>query len=512
VSAGRSLAEVGRHLRATLGLPGLMIGACSVVSSGFGLYVLAVDYGRPRQAAHAVVQGLVANWVRLPDHRGLTLADYADQWAVAPPDERGVAGAMLQGVVKQLGNELDRQGQRFPLVQVVALDVVPDGAVPLAGWRAPLAGVPAGPPETVQWLPLAAGGPTPMGLRVAYRVAPALDAAGRQLETSYHRLLLALLGLSGFPLLCLGYMILHAQALSERVARESAQEATLDLADRTCHELGNGVFVLANEGRNLAEHLDLVERFVAEGPAARDAAARRAGVDADLAARWQHALRREFAARGIDPDLELRSSAALARHVCRQIAACSEYIGLTVRELDGFLKRSALPVNLERVDVGGCLDEALALLKPRLDAAGAAVVRRGGGAATAYARADRRLLLHALVNLVKNGAEAVSASGRSPEIVTTVGVEARTVWVAVADNGPGVPKEDQARVFQDGFSTKGLGRGRGLSIVRESVLVQHGRIELVDRPDADGAEFRIGLPAADPAPARGVTPNGPRGR
>ena len=67
-------------------------------------------------------------------------------------------------------------------------------------------------------------------------------------------------------------MILQARSLSERIVREAAQAAALDLADRTCHELGNGVFVLSNERKNLTSHLDLIDRFVAEEGPARAAA------------------------------------------------------------------------------------------------------------------------------------------------------------------------------------------------------------------------------------------------
>ena len=191
-----------------------------------------------------------------------------------------------------------------------------------------------------------------------------------------------MLGLSGYSLLCLGYMVLHARSLRERAAREAAREATLDLADRTCHELGNVVFVLSNERSNLADHLDLVQRFVDEEPEVLAAAGRRAGLDPAQAERLRAALRREYAARGLDPEVELRDGVALARDVCRQIAVCSEYIALTVRELDGYLKQTALPVAPEPVAVSACLDDALALLGPRLEAAGAQVerpapVRRG---------------------------------------------------------------------------------------------------------------------------------------
>ena len=226
-------------------------------------------------------------------------------------------------------------------------------------------------------VPKDGAGTVAVALSVRYRVTPVVERATSAVETSYRRLLLALAGLSFYSLLSLGYMVLHAPALRDRAARESAREATLDLADRTCHELGNVVFVLANERRNLNGHLELIERFVHEEPDAHRAAAKRAGIDDSKSAKFEQALRRELAERGIDPQVELLGGAAIARVVCKEIEVCSRYIALTVRELDGYLKRSALPVTLETLGVSGCFDDALALLGPRLESADARVERSG---------------------------------------------------------------------------------------------------------------------------------------
>jgi signal transduction histidine kinase len=334
-------------------------------------------------------------------------------------------------------------------------------------------------------------------LRIDYGVSPAFAEGVNALETAYLRVLLALLGLSGVSLLCLGYLILHTRALSDRVAREAAREATLDLADRTCHELGNGVFVLANERRNLAEHLDLVDRFIAEERPAREAAARRLGLEPGIESRWHHALQREYGARGIDPDLELRASTSVARQVCRQIGVCAEYIGITVHELDGFLKRTARPVELAPTRLTDCLDEAIALLRPRMVATGVTVIAEVEEGPALLASADRRLLIHALVNLLKNAIEAVAARIEAPRVEIQARGEGRSVAIEVHDNGPGLDPSARRRVFESGFSTKGPGRGRGLAIVRDSIHAQGGEITLVE-PSNGGATFRITLARASP--------------
>jgi signal transduction histidine kinase len=493
----RHLLDMLGRLREILGAPGLMIGLFALLSFGFGLFVLAREYDRPRQTGRAALHQILSGWVRAPDYLGLTLIDYVDRWREAAPEARADRQALVRDALDDLGAELARQENCFPLVRIVGMEVAPRRGPPLARWGAVTPSEPPGARgEVVDRISLIASGDEPaIDLLLRYRVAPSVEDAARDLETSYHRLLLALLGLSGYSLLCLGYMILHVQALSDRVAREAAQEAALDLADRTCHELGNGVFILANERRNLANHLDLIDRFVAEESEARAAASRRLEIDPTLAARWNHALKREYAARGIDPDLELRGSAAIARDVCRQIAVCAEYLSLTVRELDGFLKRSALPVDLARVEVGECLDEALALLGPRLEAADAQVERRIEGDGRLAALADRRLLVHALVNLLKNAVEAASEVGVAPRITLSARVEGARVMIGVADNGPGIPEANLRRVLEPGFSTKGPGRGRGLAIVRESVHVQGGEIRVLRRSEG-GTVFVVELPTA----------------
>ena len=430
--------------------------------------------------------------MRLPGYLGTNLIDDVDRWRRSAPSEEGSRRAELDRAFADLGQELDRQSERFPLIRIIAMELVQTGKDPIARWGGASAAE-TSRTDVRDRIPLLAGGDGPaIDLIVRYRIDPDILEAARGLETSYHRLFLAVVGLSGFSLICLGYMVLHAQALSARAAREAAQQATLDLADRTCHELGNGVFVLANERRNLSDHLDLVNRFVEEEADARQSAASRVGVDPEVYTRWSQSLNREYSARGIAPGRELRASVSMARDVCRQINVCAEYMALTIRELDSFLKHSSLPVELTPVDIADCLEETLALLRPALEAAGAQIERNV--TPDLHVRADRRLLVHALVNLVKNAVEACTGAGTTPRIHLVAEAEGPTASIIVADNGPGIRPADLYRIFDSGYSTKATSRGRGLAIVRESVQLQGGTIGVSSRP-GHGTEFRIELPA-----------------
>jgi PAS domain S-box-containing protein len=104
------------------------------------------------------------------------------------------------------------------------------------------------------------------------------------------------------------------------------------------------------------------------------------------------------------------------------------------------------------------------------------------------------LLRQAVYNLVQNAVEASPHGG-------TVRVRAwradNTFWLSVTDQGPGVPADIRARIFEPFVTTKsGIrtgGMGLGLSLVKRSVQALGGRIELRD-PEGGGAEFRIAIP------------------
>jgi two-component system phosphate regulon sensor histidine kinase PhoR len=111
-------------------------------------------------------------------------------------------------------------------------------------------------------------------------------------------------------------------------------------------------------------------------------------------------------------------------------------------------------------------------------------------------RADKRLLYQALENLVENAIRYVPR-GRQVRVAARRlpgGVE-----LSVADDGDGIPPEDQARIFErfyrveKGRARSSGGTGLGLAIVKHVAEVHGGRVELASAPGR-GATFRITLP------------------
>lgn len=104
---------------------------------------------------------------------------------------------------------------------------------------------------------------------------------------------------------------------------------------------------------------------------------------------------------------------------------------------------------------------------------------------------DESLLTSALVNLVKNAVQA-SATGKPVRVVGRV--EGARYAVEVLDEGPGVPADAQARVFEPFFTTREKGTGLGLPLARKLVEAHGGTLTLRSQPGATC--FRLEVPLA----------------
>jgi signal transduction histidine kinase len=103
---------------------------------------------------------------------------------------------------------------------------------------------------------------------------------------------------------------------------------------------------------------------------------------------------------------------------------------------------------------------------------------------------DRTLLRQAILNLIKNGLEALSAGG---ELTLASHRDSDAVEIVVADTGGGIPAEVAGRLFEPFFTTKPQGTGLGLSIARQIVEEHGGEIRWANQPGR-GVTFTIRLP------------------
>src|SRR6185436_5473658 len=100
--------------------------------------------------------------------------------------------------------------------------------------------------------------------------------------------------------------------------------------------------------------------------------------------------------------------------------------------------------------------------------------------------ADRDQLTQVLVNLVKNAEEAMTEKGG--QVTVRVAADAEHAWLEVEDEGPGVPADQRARIFEPYVTTKSGGTGLGLAIAARIAMEHSGSLQLLD--SVKGARFR----------------------
>lgn len=114
-------------------------------------------------------------------------------------------------------------------------------------------------------------------------------------------------------------------------------------------------------------------------------------------------------------------------------------------------------------------------------------------------RADERMLRQALLNVMRNAAEAIprDKSERCVEVVVACEPDqSGRDWavIEIKDSGEGIPTSDLQRIFIPFFTTKATGHGVGLALAHR-VITQHGGTLRAANAGRGGAVFTLRLPA-----------------
>lgn len=184
----------------------------------------------------------------------------------------------------------------------------------------------------------------------------------------------------------------------------------------------------------------------------------------------------------------------LAHSYGREIVEYCRTIRDIVVELSSY-SRTAASEYLTTVELSRVVADALKLVER---SAPVAEVRfQTDLAPDLYLNARTNEVQQVFVNLIKNAAEAVSERhpGGGGEVRIAAGSNDASLWVTVADNGPGIPEDKRKLIFDPFYTTKppGKGTGLGLNIVYRIVTKYRGSIQVASEPGV-GTTFEVRFP------------------
>ncbi len=158
------------------------------------------------------------------------------------------------------------------------------------------------------------------------------------------------------------------------------------------------------------------------------------------------------------------------------------------------LERGALDLTLEPVEIGGVVDQAVALARAAYVGRVIEMEGVGEGASRLVVRGDGDRLIEVVENLLTN---ALKHSPEDTPVTVRVGRADGDATVAVTDVGEGIPSRDLQHIFERFYqaqrSAQSDGLGLGLYLANGIVTAHGGRIEVRSKP-AVGSTFTMHLP------------------
>jgi PAS domain S-box-containing protein len=146
----------------------------------------------------------------------------------------------------------------------------------------------------------------------------------------------------------------------------------------------------------------------------------------------------------------------------------------------------------DRVDVNKVLADVLALVEHQLD--GSRIrVRRELAPHVPPIRGNENRIQQVFFNLILNARDAMPSGGW---LTLRTHADDDTVVVEVSDTGHGIRREHIRRIYDPFFTTKGIGKGTGLSLsVSYGIVQEHGGAIFVESDPGQGTTFQVALPA-----------------
>lgn len=131
-------------------------------------------------------------------------------------------------------------------------------------------------------------------------------------------------------------------------------------------------------------------------------------------------------------------------------------------------------------------------VKEVFDAPDEREIRIESNAEQIYLMGDKDQFVRVFNNLIKNAIQSIP-TGRTPEIVLSLNRVGESVEIRVSDNGVGIERSEEAKIFVPYFTTKSTGTGLGLAMVKQIIQNHKGTIDFSSIPQK-GTTFIIHLP------------------
>jgi PAS domain S-box-containing protein len=188
-------------------------------------------------------------------------------------------------------------------------------------------------------------------------------------------------------------------------------------------------------------------------------------------------------------DLQVLMSHAEAAHmIVDETSRASEYISIiqaTSDRMVHLLNVFSRPAEIDEVDIIGIIERSKSQAEKAHPNLKVNLVAETNKTDVLSAR----LIPMVFDNLMRNAAEYAHDK---VTVTITISRENDVVHITVADNGPGIPKEIQSKLFQKGVSTSG--GGFGLYLTKKVIEGYGGKIEHIPNDEMPGTTFHIQLP------------------
>jgi signal transduction histidine kinase len=213
-----------------------------------------------------------------------------------------------------------------------------------------------------------------------------------------------------------------------------------------------------------------------------------ADVDTDWCERADAALSAEH----LGPGLAWVASALAPQALLGEMRESTSRISALVNDFKSYSQLDRASV--QTIDVTRGLDDTLVMLKHKLG--DGVTLQRDYATDVPQIEAFPSELNQVWTNLIANAIDAVGGNGT---IRIATRAEPEFVLVEIADDGPGMPPDVQARAFEPFFTTKDVGKGTGLGLDISRRIVadrHHGQIVIASEPGKTVISVRLPVPAS----------------